>query len=72
MCWVNADLSVQIDVVTCQLNGRVYVRKSVEKHFAQRTREVTLVLPSKAFFILRNSAAMLSTVGTGYSSARET
>lgn len=28
-----------IDVVTCQLNGRVYVRKSVEKHFAQRTRE---------------------------------
>lgn len=28
-----------IDVVTCQLNGRVYVRKSIEKHFAQRTRE---------------------------------
>ncbi|KAG1786901.1 kinase-like domain-containing protein [Suillus plorans] len=28
-----------IDVVTCHLNGRVYVRKSIEKHFAQRTRE---------------------------------
>ncbi|KAG1732861.1 kinase-like protein [Suillus paluster] len=28
-----------IDVVTCQLNGRVYVRKSIEKHFASRTRE---------------------------------
>lgn len=28
-----------IDVVTCQLNGRVYVRKSIEKYFAQRTRE---------------------------------
>ncbi|KAG1745646.1 kinase-like domain-containing protein, partial [Suillus lakei] len=28
-----------IDVVTCQLDGRVYVRKSIEKHFAQRTRE---------------------------------
>ncbi|KAG2110136.1 kinase-like protein [Suillus clintonianus] len=28
-----------IDVVTCQLNGRVYVRKSIEKHFALRTHE---------------------------------
>ncbi|KAG2151562.1 kinase-like protein [Suillus bovinus] len=28
-----------IDVVTCQLNSRVYVRKSIEKHFAQRARE---------------------------------
>ncbi|OAX42748.1 kinase-like protein [Rhizopogon vinicolor AM-OR11-026] len=28
-----------IDVVTCQLNGSVYVRKSIEKHFALRTRE---------------------------------
>ncbi|KIK63296.1 hypothetical protein GYMLUDRAFT_95462 [Collybiopsis luxurians FD-317 M1] len=28
-----------IDVVTCQLNSRVYVRKSIEKKFALRTRE---------------------------------
>lgn len=49
MCRVYTDLSVQIDVVTCQLNGRVYVRKSIEKHFAQRTREVALVFPSTAF-----------------------
>jgi len=28
-----------IDVVTCQLDGRVYVRKSVEKKFALRTRD---------------------------------
>ncbi|KAG0702614.1 hypothetical protein DFH29DRAFT_490533 [Suillus ampliporus] len=41
-----------IDVVTCQLNGRVYVRKSIEKHFALRTREVTLVL-QHVLFVLR-------------------
>lgn len=28
-----------IDVVTCRLNGRVYVRKSTEKRFAIRTRD---------------------------------
>ncbi|KAF7969326.1 hypothetical protein HWV62_27709 [Athelia sp. TMB] len=28
-----------IDVVTCQLDGRVYVRKSVEKQFAYKTRD---------------------------------
>lgn len=33
----------QIDVVTCRLNGRVYVRKSIEKRFAIRTRDVRLL-----------------------------
>lgn len=27
-------------MVNCRLNGRVYVRKTIEKKFAQRTREV--------------------------------
>lgn len=36
-------------MVTCHLNGRVYVRKSIEKHFAQRTREVALFLLSATF-----------------------
>ena len=33
-------LSPQIDVVTCRLDGRVYVRKSTEKRFALRTHDV--------------------------------
>jgi hypothetical protein len=33
---------LQIDVVTCRLNGRVYVRKSTEKPFALRARDVRL------------------------------
>lgn len=32
---------IQIDVVTCKLDGRLYVRKSTEKRFALRTREVS-------------------------------
>ncbi|KAJ3507797.1 hypothetical protein NLJ89_g6103 [Agrocybe chaxingu] len=32
-------LVVKIDVVTCRLNSRVYVRKSIEKKFALRTRD---------------------------------
>lgn len=32
---------MQIDVVTCKLDGRVYVRKSTEKRFALRTRDVS-------------------------------
>ena len=30
----------QIDVVNCNIDGRVYVRKSIEKRFALKTREV--------------------------------
>ncbi|KAF8823515.1 hypothetical protein HHX47_DHR10000379 [Lentinula edodes] len=30
---------LQIDVVTCKLDSRVYIRKSIEKKFALRTRE---------------------------------
>jgi serine/threonine protein kinase len=30
----------QIDVVNCRLDGRVYVRKSIEKRFAMKTRDV--------------------------------
>ncbi|CAA7270531.1 unnamed protein product [Cyclocybe aegerita] len=32
-------LVVKIDVVSCRLNNRVYVRKSIEKKFALRTRD---------------------------------
>jgi hypothetical protein len=31
---------IQIDLVTCRFNNCVYVRKSIEKISAQRTREV--------------------------------
>ncbi len=33
----------KIDVVTCRLNGINYVRKSVEKRFALRARDVGLL-----------------------------
>jgi hypothetical protein len=33
----------QIDVVSCNINGHVYVRKSIEKRFAFKTREVSLI-----------------------------
>ncbi|KAF8188973.1 kinase-like domain-containing protein [Pholiota molesta] len=33
------ELEYQIDVVTCRLNNCVYVRKSIEKQFALRTRD---------------------------------
>jgi hypothetical protein len=36
------ELEYQIDVVTCRLNNCVYVRKSIEKQFALRTRDVCL------------------------------
>lgn len=36
------ELVFQIDVVNCTFDGRVYVRKSIEKTFALRTREVNL------------------------------
>ena len=35
-----ASLILQIDVVNCNIDGRVYVRKSIEKRFALKTREV--------------------------------
>ncbi len=35
---------IKIDVVTCRLNNCVYVRKSIEKRFALRTRDVRFVL----------------------------
>ena len=38
-----------IDVVKCHLDGRVYVRKSIEKRFALRTREVCFEPVVKAF-----------------------
>ncbi len=31
---------LQIDVVKCRLDGRVYVRKTIEKKFVLRAREV--------------------------------
>ena len=34
----------QIDVVNCNFDGRVYVRKSIEKRFAFKTRDVRLFL----------------------------
>ena len=37
----------QIDVVNCNVDGRVYVRKSIEKRFALKTREVRFVPPRK-------------------------
>ena len=30
----------QIDVVTCKLDGRTYIRKSIEKRFAMKTQDV--------------------------------
>jgi hypothetical protein len=33
---------IKIDVVTCRLNNCVYVRKSIEKRFALRTRDVRI------------------------------
>jgi hypothetical protein len=50
---VFTDSAVQIDVVTCQLDGQIYVRKSLEKHFALRAREVVFVA-HHVLFILRN------------------
>ena len=32
----------QVDVVTCKIDGCLYVRKSTEKRFALRTRDVCL------------------------------
>lgn len=32
----------QIDVVNCRLDGRVYIRKSIEKRFAFKTRDVSV------------------------------
>ena len=53
------DDAYQIEVVNCTLDGRVYVRKSIEKLFALRTREVqTPHLLNVASLILR--VAMLT------------
>lgn len=35
----------QISVVNCRLNGRLYVRKSTDKQFALRARDVRTPLP---------------------------
>ena len=51
MCGCISDSAVQIDVVTCQLDGRVYVRKTIEKHFALRTREVTFISDHELFVL---------------------
>lgn len=37
----------KIDVVTCRLDNRVYVRKSIDKKFALRTRDVSNLTPSQ-------------------------
>lgn len=37
------EFGLQIDVVNCVLDGRVYVRKSVERAFALRSREVSYI-----------------------------
>lgn len=39
--WFPTDFRLQIDVVSCVLDGRVYVRKSIERAFALRSREVS-------------------------------
>jgi len=41
---------IQIDVVTCHFDRRVYVRKSIEKRFALKARDVLL------FFLALNSS----------------
>lgn len=38
-----AEFGPQIDVVNCVLDGRVYVRKSIERAFALRSREVIYI-----------------------------
>ena len=34
----------QIDVVRCNLDSKVYVRKSIEKRFAYKTRDVRFIV----------------------------
>ena len=34
----------QIDVVKCNLDSKVYVRKSIEKRFAYKTRDVRFLV----------------------------
>jgi hypothetical protein len=41
---MSAVLGLQIDVILCHLDGRVYVRKSIEKRLALRNRDVSLLL----------------------------
>lgn len=37
------EFGLQIDVVKCLFDGRVYVRKSIERAFALRSREVIYI-----------------------------
>lgn len=61
-------MTLQIDVVNCRLDNRVYIRKSTEKRFALRTRDVSLQIlhPNQLFWshrlFIANNAAMLSTI----------
>lgn len=59
--------SIQIDVVNCRLDGRVYVRKTIEKKFALRTREVrALNWRTIKTIRLNNGLAMLASMREGY------
>ncbi len=67
-----APLPPQIDVVNCSIDGHVYVRKSIEKRFALKTREVcSISFRSPRLAHLNNhSIAMQPPVRTGNPSSR--
>jgi|SRR5882762_1409719 hypothetical protein len=55
---------VQIDVVTCHLDGHVYVRKSIEKRYALKTRDVSPSPLHLRSLLTTISTAMLTSART--------